>query len=346
MYLSIIFFPILGSIVSGFLGRKIGIIGSQFITCICLFLSALLSTIAFYEVGLCASPVSIHLGTWIDSEIMNVTWEFLFDQLSVVFCIMITYITFLILVYTIYYMEGQPQSVMGKREYGVKLSNSGDALKIIVPSNSRKTICGWSNYSGTFLINKILRNKVTSCNMSENKMGYRGSKSILNYESINTVKEQRANGSWCIKKGNSPLIHLRCALMDCESSYRFKIPSKQLNKKYYSTLNTAQATVINPWFWTAASHLIDAEGSFTVIIDKNKIRKLGWRVQSKFQMGLHLRDLELLLKLQRYFEGIGSIHIDNNRNRCIFSIDSNKDLKYLINHFEKYPLLTPFFLVY
>lgn len=160
--------------------------------------------------------------------------------------------------------------------------------------------------------------------MSENEMGYRGSKSILIYESINTVKEQRANGSYFgLNKSK-----LRCALMDCESSYQVKIPSKQLNKKYYSTLNTAQTTVINPWFWTG---LIDAEGSFTVMIDKNQIRKIGWRVQSKFQMGLHLRDLELLLKLQRYFEGIGSIHID--RNRCIFSIDSNKDLKYLINHF-------------
>jgi len=63
MYLSIIILPILGSLFSGFLGRKIGIKGSQFISSICLFLSALLSTVAFYEVGLCSSSVSINLGT-------------------------------------------------------------------------------------------------------------------------------------------------------------------------------------------------------------------------------------------------------------------------------------------
>jgi len=63
MYLSIIIFPILGSIFSGFLGRKIGIKGSQFISCTCLFMSAVLSTFAFYEVGLYGSPVSINLGT-------------------------------------------------------------------------------------------------------------------------------------------------------------------------------------------------------------------------------------------------------------------------------------------
>jgi hypothetical protein len=169
MYLSIIILPFLGSIISGFLGRKIGVMGSQLLSCTCLFLSAILSTFAFYEVGLCSSPVSINLATWIDSEIMKVSWEFIFDQLSVVFCIMITYITFLILVYTVYYMEGQPQSVLGKRGCGDKLSNSGETLKIVVPSSNRKVICGWTNHSGM----------VTSYNMSENEMGYRGSKPVL-----------------------------------------------------------------------------------------------------------------------------------------------------------------------
>ena len=116
------------------MGRKIGINGAHFIICICLILSSVIATIAFFEIGLCGSPVSINLGSWIDSEIMQVSWEFLFDQLSVVFCIMITYITFLILVYTVYYMEGQPLSVVGSRYKGDKLSNSGDTLKIIVPS--------------------------------------------------------------------------------------------------------------------------------------------------------------------------------------------------------------------
>jgi NADH:ubiquinone oxidoreductase subunit 5 (subunit L)/multisubunit Na+/H+ antiporter MnhA subunit len=63
MYLSIIVLPFLGSIFSGLLGRKIGIMGSQIISCVCLFLSAILSTLAFYEVGLGYSPVSINLGT-------------------------------------------------------------------------------------------------------------------------------------------------------------------------------------------------------------------------------------------------------------------------------------------
>jgi NADH-ubiquinone oxidoreductase chain 5 len=61
MYLSILILPLLGSTISGFLGRKIGVTGSHFITCICLIIASLLSTIAFYEVGICGSPVSIKL---------------------------------------------------------------------------------------------------------------------------------------------------------------------------------------------------------------------------------------------------------------------------------------------
>ena len=69
----------------------------------------------------------------------------------------------------------------------LKLSNSGDTLKLMVPSYSRKAISGWSNYPGM----------VISPKMNENEMGYRGSKSVL---LTSTVKEQRVDGSWWIVK--------------------------------------------------------------------------------------------------------------------------------------------------
>ena len=123
--------------------------------------------------------------------------------------------------------------------------------------------------------------------------------------------------------------------MGFERNYQVKIPSNQLKIKNYSTLK--QSSPVNPWFWTG---LIDAEGSFSVVVDKNNKRTLGWRVQSKFQIGLHERDLDLLLQLQKFWEGVGSIHIDSFYNRVIYSVDSIKDLTILIKHFEKYPLLT------
>ena len=61
MYLSILVLPLLGAIVSGFLGRKIGVSGSHFITTACLSVTSIFAIIAFYEVGICASPVTIKL---------------------------------------------------------------------------------------------------------------------------------------------------------------------------------------------------------------------------------------------------------------------------------------------
>lgn len=335
MYLSLIFLPILGSIASGFFGRKIGISGSQLITCSCVIITTILAVIAFIEVGVNNIPVTIYLMRWIDIETLNVSWGFNFDSLTVSMLIPVLIVSSLVHVYSIGYMSHDPRGrVRGKRVYGGKLSNYGELLKLKVPSYSWKTICGWSNYSGM----------VTSHKMSENKMDNRGSKSaILN--SI-VVKEQRVDGSWFIK---SHLMNLRCTLQGFERNREIKLgfnmqqcwnsyiknPSKQFDLKKFSTYSS---TIVNPGVW---SGLIDGEGSFSIIVDKNKVRKLGWGVQLKFKIGLHTKDLNLLCLLQQYLGGIGSIHLARNQDIVKYSIDSIEDLNNLIFHLEKYPLLTP-----
>jgi NADH-ubiquinone oxidoreductase chain 5 len=61
MYLAIITLPLLGSIVSGFFGRKIGVSGAQLITCSSVTITTLLAILAFFEVGLNNIPVSINV---------------------------------------------------------------------------------------------------------------------------------------------------------------------------------------------------------------------------------------------------------------------------------------------
>ena len=77
----------------------------------------------------------------------------------------------------------------GKTILWLKLSNSGDPLKLMIPSYSRKVISGQNNYLGM----------VTSHKMKETEMGYRGSKSSLfnsNSKWVSKgVKEQRVDGS-------------------------------------------------------------------------------------------------------------------------------------------------------
>ena len=106
----------------------------------------------------------------------------------------------------------------GKTLDWLQLPNSGDTLKHIVPSHSRKAMSGWTNHPCT----------VISQEMTENEMGYRGSKSVfLN----STVKEQRVDGSWSNYLLNKSL--LRCTLMGFERNYQVKVLSKQLNKKNF-----------------------------------------------------------------------------------------------------------------
>jgi NADH-ubiquinone oxidoreductase chain 5 len=61
MYLSIVFLPFLAAILSGLFGRVLGIKGVFFINITCLLITTILSIIAFYEVVICNSPISIEL---------------------------------------------------------------------------------------------------------------------------------------------------------------------------------------------------------------------------------------------------------------------------------------------
>ena len=110
MYLSILVLPLLGSFVAGFMGRKIGVTGAHIITCTCLALASILATFAFYEVGVCGSPLTIKLLSWVDSEFMNISWEFLFDQLTVSMFIPVLYISSLIHIFSTDYMSEDPHN--------------------------------------------------------------------------------------------------------------------------------------------------------------------------------------------------------------------------------------------
>jgi NADH-ubiquinone oxidoreductase chain 5 len=61
MYLSIVILPLLGSMVSGFFGRKVGVSGAQLVTCLNVIITTILALIVFIEVGFNNSPVFIDL---------------------------------------------------------------------------------------------------------------------------------------------------------------------------------------------------------------------------------------------------------------------------------------------
>lgn len=110
MYLLIIILPLLGSISSGFFGRKIGVSGSQLITSSLIILTTILAIIAYIEVGLNNIPVSIQLFRWVDSESLNIYWGFHFDSLTVSMLLPVLIVSSLVHIYSIGYMSGDPHN--------------------------------------------------------------------------------------------------------------------------------------------------------------------------------------------------------------------------------------------
>nr|YP_010608746.1 NADH dehydrogenase subunit 5 [Drechslerella dactyloides]WAN89826.1 NADH dehydrogenase subunit 5 [Drechslerella dactyloides] len=110
MYLLIIILPLLGSILSGFFGRKIGVSGSQIITTTLVILTTLLAIIAYIEVGLNNIPVSIQLFRWVDSESLNIYWAFHFDALTVSMLLPVLVVSSLVHLYSVGYMEKDPHN--------------------------------------------------------------------------------------------------------------------------------------------------------------------------------------------------------------------------------------------
>lgn len=108
MYLILVFLPFIGSCLAGLFGRFLGSWGSAIITTSCLFISFLISLFAFYEVGLVGCFVYIKLATWINSEVLNVDWGFMFDSLTVTMCVVVTFISFLVHLYSTEYMSHDP----------------------------------------------------------------------------------------------------------------------------------------------------------------------------------------------------------------------------------------------
>ena len=110
MYIVLIILPLLGSIVSGFFGRKVGVTGSQIITTLSILLTTVLSIITFTEVGLNNIPTTIQLFRWIDTESLNIPWGFNFDSLTVSMLIPVLIVSTLVHVYSIGYMSHDPHN--------------------------------------------------------------------------------------------------------------------------------------------------------------------------------------------------------------------------------------------
>ena len=108
MYLSIIIIPGIASLLSGLFGRFLGTKGSSLITTTLVGITCFLSLTSLYEVGILGSVCEIKLAKWIESDLLEADWGFLFDSLTVSMLVIITSISTLVHLYSIDYMSEDP----------------------------------------------------------------------------------------------------------------------------------------------------------------------------------------------------------------------------------------------
>lgn len=119
--------------------------------------------------------------------------------------------------------------------------------------------------------------------------------------------------------------------------------TKKGNRRQYSTLSKypkynkrdANSNYLSAYYITG---FVDAEGCFTTSIYKEVRMLLKWQVKPIFKITVHNRDLKILEALQRTW-GVGKIY-KHSVNASVYRVSSLKNLRVIIAHFDKYPLLT------
>ena len=103
-----IFLPLLGAIIAGFFGNRLGNRFAQLVTVLPLLASAILSCVILFLVGFHGQSQTIQLFTWIDVGTLEISWALRFDTLTAVMVFVVTVVSAMVHVYSIGYMSQDP----------------------------------------------------------------------------------------------------------------------------------------------------------------------------------------------------------------------------------------------
>lgn len=108
MYLYILLLPLLNFLIISFLGNFIGRSGSCFISVFGLLMSFILSLFIFFEVSINQIPTTIKLYNWVCIDLYSIQLGLLFDCISSIMLIVITFISLIVHLYSISYLSDDP----------------------------------------------------------------------------------------------------------------------------------------------------------------------------------------------------------------------------------------------
>jgi NADH-quinone oxidoreductase subunit L len=162
MISAVVFLPLLGFLIAGFFGPKLGARNSEIVTTSLLFVSALLSWVIFSTVALGGAPFSTHvLGDWMTSGALKVDWALRVDTLTAVMLVVVTTVSSLVHLYSIGYMHEDPS----RQRFFAYLSLFTFAMLMLVTSdNLVQMFFGWEGVGlASYLLIGFWYEKPSAC---------------------------------------------------------------------------------------------------------------------------------------------------------------------------------------
>ena len=136
----ILFLPLIGSMISGFFGKKLGVKSCQILTTSFVSISAFFSLFIFYKVFINDYSSNKIIFNWISSGNFNVNWSINIDPLVSVMLVVVSFISSIIHFYSIGYMSHDPN----KARFMAYLSLFTFAmLTLVTADNFLQLFFGW-----------------------------------------------------------------------------------------------------------------------------------------------------------------------------------------------------------
>jgi NADH-quinone oxidoreductase subunit L len=151
IYLAIVLAPLTGSVIAGLFGKSIGRSGAHWVTIIGVGISSILSMIVYKHIVIDdAGPYNGTVYTWLVSGDLRLEVGFLIDNLSATMMAVVSFVSWMIHIYTIGYMRDDP----GYQRFFSYISLFTFAMLMLVMSNNfLQLFFGWE---GVGLVSYLL----------------------------------------------------------------------------------------------------------------------------------------------------------------------------------------------
>lgn len=151
IYLAIVLAPLAGSIIAGLFGSVIGRAGAHWVTITGVGISAILSLLAYKHIMFDGGAVfNQTVYTWLSIGSLDINVGFLVDPLSVTMMVVVSFVSWMIHIYTIGYMHDDP----GYQRFFSYISLFTFAMLMLVMSNNfMQLFFGWE---GVGLVSYLL----------------------------------------------------------------------------------------------------------------------------------------------------------------------------------------------